>query len=72
MTSLIPIQLSTPTGPIHRQLFAFGPECRSCSLRNQRSPSPESSGSVRLTAFQAASIVTMSIAIAPTVSKYNA
>ena len=26
-----------------RQLFAFGPECRSRSLRNQRSPSPESS-----------------------------
>ena len=25
-----------------RQLFAFGPECRSRSLRNQRSPSPES------------------------------
>src|SRR5258706_8531405 len=26
-----------------RKLFAFGPECRSRSLRNQRSPSPESS-----------------------------
>ena len=26
-----------------RELFAFGPECRSRSLRNQRSPSPESS-----------------------------
>jgi hypothetical protein len=25
------------------KLFAFGPECRSRSLRNQRSPSPESS-----------------------------
>jgi hypothetical protein len=25
-----------------RNLFAFGPECRSRSLRNQRSPSPES------------------------------
>jgi hypothetical protein len=25
-----------------RELFAFGPECRSRSLRNQRSPSPES------------------------------
>ena len=25
-----------------RKLFAFGPECRSRSLRNQRSPSPES------------------------------
>jgi osmotically-inducible protein OsmY len=26
-----------------RELFAFGPECRSRSLRNQRSPSSESS-----------------------------
>src|SRR5260370_7997666 len=26
-----------------RELLAFGPECRSRSLRNQRSPSPESS-----------------------------
>jgi len=26
-----------------RELFAFGPECRSPSLRNQRSPSSESS-----------------------------
>jgi hypothetical protein len=26
-----------------RNLFAFGPECHSPSLRNQRSPSPESS-----------------------------
>jgi len=28
-----------------RDLFAFGPECRSRSLRNQRSPSPESASS---------------------------
>src|SRR5229473_4174502 len=31
-----------------RQLFAFGPECRSRSLRNQCSPSPESSLFVEL------------------------
>jgi hypothetical protein len=29
-----------------RELFAFGPECRSRSLRNQRSSSPESSPTV--------------------------
>ena len=30
-----------------RELFASGPDCRSRSLRNQRSPSPESSPSLR-------------------------
>jgi hypothetical protein len=35
---------ATPVShPIKRLLFAFGPECRSRSLRNQCSPSPESS-----------------------------
>ena len=31
-----------------RRLFAFGPECRSRSLRNRRSPSPESSDALSL------------------------
>ena len=30
-----------------RALFAFGPECRSRSLRNQCSPSPESAACIR-------------------------